>query len=150
MGIVPFMGLNFSIYEFLKSKGQQLQSALALSRSTSGSRSGSEEKGASTACLMFISGMAGGLSGGISKLMVYPLDTMKKHMQAQVLSSTFHTHESPSMRMNVTGVSNKSSDGATLRGCFNKIFRKDGFKGFYKVLLHPSYFKFSSLLVLLA
>ena len=145
MGIVPFMGLNFSIYEFLKSKGQQLQSALALSTS----RSGSEEKGASTACLMFISGMAGGLSGGISKLMVYPLDTMKKHMQAQVLSSTFHTHETPSMRMNVTGVSNKSSDSATLRGCFNKIFRKDGFKGFYKVLLHPSYFKFSSILVLL-
>eukprot|EP00603_Paraphysomonas_imperforata_P002491 CAMPEP_0114448050 /NCGR_PEP_ID=MMETSP0103-20121206/20107_1 /TAXON_ID=37642 ORGANISM="Paraphysomonas imperforata, Strain PA2" /NCGR_SAMPLE_ID=MMETSP0103 /ASSEMBLY_ACC=CAM_ASM_000201 /LENGTH=82 /DNA_ID=CAMNT_0001620017 /DNA_START=181 /DNA_END=426 /DNA_ORIENTATION=+ len=41
------------------------------------------------AWLMFISGMAGGASGGISKFMVYPLDTIKKHMQVQILFNTF-------------------------------------------------------------
>ena len=53
-GIVPYMGVNFLLYETLVG-----------------------EKTAVNA------GMAGAISGGASKLLVYPLDTVKKRLQVQ-------------------------------------------------------------------
>jgi solute carrier family 25 (mitochondrial thiamine pyrophosphate transporter), member 19 len=57
-GIVPYMGVNFLLYETLVG-----------------------EKTAVNA------GMAGAISGGASKLLVYPLDTVKKRLQVQAYRS---------------------------------------------------------------
>jgi hypothetical protein len=151
VGIVPFMGLNFTIYEFLKTEGEHLHSRV----SSSGPGISS-----STASHMLISGMAGGMAGGMSKLIVYPLDTMKKRMQAQVLANTFqemHPNWSPSQaqggghsssgrgrgrgsqqggarrRGRGRGRVRAEEDFSTLRGCFRSILRAEGLAAFYKV-----------------
>lgn len=53
--IIPYMGLNFAIYDYL----------------TQGDRR------------IGLSGYAGSISGAVSKIIVYPMDTVKKRMQAQ-------------------------------------------------------------------
>jgi len=58
-GIVPYMGCNFLIYEKLV-EGDRKTTSLA--------------------------GFAGAISGGVSKLLVYPLDTVKKRMQVQAFA----------------------------------------------------------------
>lgn len=57
--IIPYMGLNFSLYEVLVN---------------------------SEYASVSLSGMAGAVSGFVSKLVVYPLDTVKKRMQVQAVS----------------------------------------------------------------
>eukprot|EP00934_Nitzschia_sp_Nitz4_P006355 Nitzschia sp. Nitz4//scaffold48_size128905//28270//29220//NITZ4_003585-RA/size128905-processed-gene-0.108-mRNA-1//-1//CDS//3329552937//6345//frame0 len=93
--IVPYMGLNFAIYEAL----------------TSGDRAVSW------------SAYAGTISGSTSKLVVYPLDTIKKRLQAQA----------------VFGV----GDGVKYEGmvdCMVKIATQEGIMSFYRGLL-PSVLK---------
>lgn len=58
LGIIPYMGLNFGIYDIL------------VKQKTDGAA-------------LFNSGLAGAISGSLSKLVVYPLDTVKKRLQAQ-------------------------------------------------------------------
>lgn len=55
--IVPYMGLNFAIYDFLTQDKRNIT----------------------------LSGYAGILSGSISKAIVYPMDTVKKRTQAQAV-----------------------------------------------------------------
>jgi solute carrier family 25 thiamine pyrophosphate transporter 19 len=57
--IIPYMGLNFMGYEILVS---------------------------SDITSVGVSGGAGAISGGMSKIIVYPLDTVKKRMQVQAVS----------------------------------------------------------------
>lgn len=57
-GIVPYMGFNFLIYEKLSGDRRTTSSA----------------------------GLSGAISGGLSKLLVYPLDTVKKRMQVQAFA----------------------------------------------------------------
>ena len=134
VGIVPFMGLNFTIYEFLKAKGQSYYQSQQFSSSA--------QPGvlSTNACLMLVSGMAGGMAGGVSKLTVYPFDTMKKRMQAQALINTFQEDS----KINVNSLSAKSARGdvmtgvvredySSLRRCFRTIIRTEGLLAFYKV-----------------
>lgn len=58
LGIIPYMGLNFGIYDILVK--QEIDGVV-----------------------VFNSGLAGAISGSFSKLVVYPLDTVKKRLQAQ-------------------------------------------------------------------
>ena len=58
--VIPYMGLNFLLYEFFVSRDPSVG----------------------------ISGMAGALSGGVSKIVVYPLDTVKRRIQIQTISGT--------------------------------------------------------------
>lgn len=62
--IIPYMGLNFMLYE-----------SLLMSRHEESTTVGH-------------AGMAGALSGGVSKMAVFPLDTVKKRMQVQAVSGT--------------------------------------------------------------
>jgi len=63
---------------------------------------------------------AGGLAGGVSKFVVYPLDTVKKRMQAQALQTTI---TSLPTAPTYTGILN----------CIGSIYCKEGVKGFYRV-----------------
>jgi solute carrier family 25 thiamine pyrophosphate transporter 19 len=91
-GIVPYMGFNFLIYETLV-----------------GERTSAN------------AGMAGAISGGTSKLLVYPLDTVKKRLQVQAFSSERVRYKS-------------------MADCFVKILREEGFVSLYRGIL-PSVMK---------
>jgi solute carrier family 25 (mitochondrial thiamine pyrophosphate transporter), member 19 len=75
VGITPYMGLNFAFYEGFRNLIQEpLQRFL------------SSHKGSATSVISHIvsNGICGALAGGASKFIVYPLDTIKKRLQAQV------------------------------------------------------------------
>jgi len=63
-GIIPYMGCNFLIYETFV-KGERETASVA--------------------------GVAGAISGGVSKLLVYPLDTVKKRIQVQAFTTSTHS-----------------------------------------------------------
>lgn len=92
--IIPYMGLNFAIYDLL----------------TSGDRA------------VALSAYAGTISGSFSKIIVYPIDTVKKRIQAQA----------------VFGPAGDTYFGMV--DCFVKIFRHEGYAAFYSGLV-PSVLK---------
>jgi solute carrier family 25 thiamine pyrophosphate transporter 19 len=53
--IIPYMGMNFAIYDLLTSKERSVG----------------------------LSAYAGSISGAVSKIMVYPMDTVKRRLQAE-------------------------------------------------------------------
>jgi len=61
VGIIPYMGLNFALYDYLIKRGNKVKVKDA--------------------------GAAGAIAGGTSKLIVYPFDTVKKRLQAQAFDS---------------------------------------------------------------
>merc|ERR1712238_591672 len=63
LGIIPYMGLNFALYD-------------RLTRSTAEGGTGIGAMGAGT---------AGIISGGSSKIITYPLDTIKRRLQVKAL-----------------------------------------------------------------
>lgn len=87
--IMPYMGLNFAMYD----------------RLTQG------DKGVG------LSGMAGSVSGAVSKIIVYPMDTIKKRLQAQAVFGSTGDHYEGMM------------------DCFAKMLRKEGASSFYRGLL---------------
>jgi len=92
--IIPYMGLNFAIYDAL----------------TSGDRA------------VGMSAYAGTISGSVSKIIVYPIDTVKKRLQAQAVFGPI---------------------GDIYYGmfdCFKKILQHEGIGGFYRGLV-PSVLK---------
>jgi solute carrier family 25 thiamine pyrophosphate transporter 19 len=86
--IIPYMGLNFSLYEIL----------VNAEYTTVG-----------------ISGMAGAVSGGVSKIVTYPIDTVKKRCQIQAVSGQ-HQYRN-------------------MVDCFITIARTEGFKVLYNGLV---------------
>ena len=59
--IVPYMGINFAIYDFLITQGEDSRSSKSVG----------------------LSGYAGSIGGAVSKIIVYPMDTIKKRIQIQ-------------------------------------------------------------------
>jgi solute carrier family 25 thiamine pyrophosphate transporter 19 len=92
--IIPYMGLNFAIYDALTSGDRDIR----------------------------ISAFAGTVSGSVSKIIVYPVDTIKKRIQAQA----------------VFGAVGDVYFGMV--DCFAKILKNEGYAGFYRGLL-PSVLK---------
>ena len=105
VGITPYMGLNFAIYETLKKFAD---------RKSNGSNSQD-----SILQKIFRKGVCGAVAGGTSKFLVYPLDTIKKQMQMKVLQTT------------VDGCT-KFPVYRNMYDCFTTILRREGMKGFYK------------------
>ncbi len=101
--IVPYMGLNFAIYDFLITQGDDHRSSKSVG----------------------LSGYAGSISGAVSKIIVYPMDTIKKRIQIQ---SVFSAPTS-------TGV---IYDG--MWDCLTTTIRTEGVFGLYRGLL-PSVLK---------
>ena len=88
--IIPYMGLNFAIYDRLTR----------------------DHKGVG------LSAYAGAISGFISKLVVYPLDTTKRRLQIQA----FYGSEQEALFQKYKG----------MMDCATQIARKEGVSGFYK------------------
>jgi len=59
--IVPYMGMNFAIYDFMITQGEDSRSSKSVG----------------------LSGYAGSIGGAVSKIIVYPIDTIKKRIQIQ-------------------------------------------------------------------
>jgi solute carrier family 25 thiamine pyrophosphate transporter 19 len=90
--IIPYMGINFALYDYLERYSEA-------NRQSVGS-----------------SGLAGTIAGGVSKLLVYPMDTVKKRLQAQAFSHTASTYK------------------GTIH-CFTTILKKEGAASLYKGLV---------------
>lgn len=100
LSVTPYMGLNFAIYDSLKSAlpDGHYNETHGWSRTIK-------------------KGVLGGIAGGVSKFLVYPLDTVKKRLQA----NAFHENV------------------GTMVSCSRTILQTDGLKGFYRVRMLPTY-----------
>ncbi len=108
------MGLNFAVYEFMR---QNYDSLL-------------KRNDASTISA-FKSMICGGFSGGISKLAVYPLDTVKRKFQSQVLKNTFDELSPFYKDKNLYGTDFVKY--TSIRQCLKLVISKDGWGGLYRV-----------------
>jgi solute carrier family 25 (mitochondrial thiamine pyrophosphate transporter), member 19 len=97
--IIPYMGINFALYEALSSSSHDTSVGLAA--------------------------YAGSVSGAVSKMIVYPLDTVKRRLQAQAFRND-------SVRII------QRYDGMV--DCFVRVARQEGITGFYRGIV-PSVLK---------
>ncbi|KAL3785691.1 hypothetical protein HJC23_008724 [Cyclotella cryptica] len=137
LSIIPYMGLNFALHDVFVSLN----------------RDPSEENSSGRGSV--VSGVAGMGAGVISKFLVYPLDTVKKRLQAQAFwgsgvsemrntnfNSLLAQHRSSEV-MNVPH--QKKAMPVVYEGmidCFIQILRREGSAAFYKGLI-PSLLKSS-------
>jgi solute carrier family 25 thiamine pyrophosphate transporter 19 len=108
ISIVPYMGLNFAIYDFLITKG--------------------EENNNSKSKSIGLSGYAGSISGAVSKIIVYPLDTVKKRIQIQSVYGS--TASGTGVGLHYNG----------MWDCLATTIRTEGIQGLYRGLF-PSVLK---------
>jgi hypothetical protein len=75
VGITPYMGLNFALYETFKKigTGQPSQKDLSGDNADLLSPNKKKEKKDSAIVALAKKGLCGGAAGGLSKLIVYPL-----------------------------------------------------------------------------
>ena len=155
LSIVPYMGLNFALHDVLIRWTEQSSSSLLLS-------SLSSDKQQTKSVLSGIAGMGAGV---ISKFLVYPLDTVKKRLQAQAFwGSNNDTHPSRSTNYNSSIIpSNRNNNlrkkvvdavnvGAKqkqspvvyngMMDCFRQVLMREGTAALYKGLV-PSLLKSS-------
>ena len=123
VGIMPYMGLNFALYETVKKISKQPKW-----KSIDG---GANPESSSTRLArkeminVIYNGACGAVAGGLSKFMVFPLDTIKKKMQGTVLSNS------------LDGSRQKFS---TISQCFKVTLRDEGVVGLYRGIV-PSTLK---------
>jgi len=141
LSIIPYMGLNFALHDMLISSSQDS----SLQKDNHGS---------------LLSGVAGMGAGAISKFLVYPLDTVKKRLQAQAFwgsnkNETRNTNyvsvlSDKSCRKKLVGAVNvgtkkKQMTQIVYKGmidCFRQVLKREGAVAFYKGLV-PSLLKSS-------
>ena len=146
VGITPYLGLNFAIYELMKGVLRIDQSTSPTSSKTINGKSvtGTKDRSiaiptlpldrflhkyqAEIASIKKIGQkfLCGGLAGAVSKFAVYPLDTIKKRLQTQGLRSSLGALGSSSLNIPVTHYNG-------IVDCFQKVVRTEGVKGLYKV-----------------
>lgn len=119
LSVAPYMGLNFGLYELINS---QLSHHFNQSSSLSFSPS------------FLISLFSGGMSGGLSKILVYPLDTIKKRLQSSLLINTVSVSVSVSPSLHGVQSSHTSLKYYNFRTCLLNIWREEGVRGYYKGL----------------
>lgn len=159
VGIVPSMGLNFAIYEVLLSSLKTFRENVQSSSSTSNDTNRTSIPGInrSIASTVLSSGGCGAVSGGVSKLLVYPLDTVKKLLQLEVVQCSFQQQghivtDSTAIGINTAGMSGscgiKGLSGSpstspkyqSLGECISWVYRHEGLRGYYKGVV-PSVWK---------
>jgi Mitochondrial carrier protein len=125
--IVPYMGLNFALYH-------TLTTAKPTTPPSSSSPSSSSVHQSTSVSL---SAYAGSVSGAVSKMIVYPMDTVKRRLQAQAFFSE-HYYESTATLMNNSSGSNKNNLG--MLECAVSIYKHEGVLSFYRGIV-PSVLK---------
>jgi len=128
--IIPRMGLSFALYEKMDA------AAAAAATATTIAAAGSNEAGASGSewlgeevrrwCL---SAVYGGVSGGIARVAVHPLDTLKRRLQAQVL--VVLSDDAPTTS---TTTPEKGSKTKSPWDCLQHLVRHEGVTALYKGL----------------
>ena len=104
IGISPAIGMNFMFYETLQSLKKV---------------KGGDGNDQSVIAKFLGDSMAGGVAGGMSKILIYPLDTVKKRMQLQAVQNTL-SHNL--VDANYAGVLD----------CMRKTHANEGLAGFYR------------------
>ena len=84
-------------------------------------------------------GLAGGISGTVSKLVLYPLDTVKKRLQIRVLQNTAVavTTTTTAVTTAADAMSVKTLNPhmyTNMRDCFHTMYHTEGLAAFYKGL----------------
>jgi len=123
-GVGPYMGLNFAIYEAGMSLISQHYPLRSLSTETG---NGMETRGEDHIAIR--AGLAGGVSGTLSKLAVYPLDTVKKRMQLQALRDGQDLLIPQSLGLD------KTPFYRGMTHCVTNMYRIEGFAALYKGIL---------------
>lgn len=110
-GVAPYIGLNFAFYDTFK------RITTPITQNLNG------ETPLGFIMKRTIDGLAGGLAGGTSKLLVYPMDTIKKRMQLQVLQSTVDSRSIAAL---------KAPKYSGINDCIRTTLRQEGMKGFFR------------------
>ena len=139
-GVAPCMGLNFAIYEasmnLLRRNTNTKQHAEDRECSNLLRNEVGDENGDISSTRAHHALLAGGCAGIVSKLLVYPLDTIKKRMQLQalraevVLPEQLHVSNMPQYR--------------TMIHCASEMVRTEGWGALYKGLWPTVLKSFSS------
>jgi len=128
--IIPRMGLSFALYEKMDAAAAAAAAAstVAAAGSNEAGASGSEWLGEEVRrwCL---SAVYGGVSGGIARVAVHPLDTLKRRLQAQVLVVLSDDAPTTSTTTPEKGSKTKSS-----WDCLQHLVRHEGVTALYKGL----------------
>lgn len=83
--IIPRMGLSFALYEKMDAAAAVAATSAAPSQQSDEKEGGNNEWWGEEVRQWCLSAVYGGVSGGIARVAVHPLDTLKRRMQAQVL-----------------------------------------------------------------
>jgi hypothetical protein len=126
MSVAPYMGLNFGFYEFTKHRLQNASDELTQRFSVT--KTPKFVSRISNA----ISFASGAIAGGLSKTIIYPLDTVKKRLQAEVLQNTIYDRQSRDLGHDVGRITTNTSKYVNFGHCLERIFREEGMMGFYK------------------
>ena len=124
-GVAPYMGLNFALYETVKTCSSPFYDRFKL------------HEPVNAGLKTLVDGITGGLAGGVSKLLVYPLDTVKKRMQLQVLTPTVGKgmQWAPSSALKKVGAAAPSELRLQYKGvgdCVAQILKNEGVGGFFR------------------
>lgn len=113
LGVIPYVGLNFSVYETLKDmvlKAKELDDERQLSVTTR------------LAC--------GALAGTTGQTVAYPLDVVRRRLQMSGWAGAQNLHAETGQAALYTG----------MLDCFKKTFKEEGASAFFKGLM-PNYVK---------
>lgn len=124
LSVAPYMGLNFVFYEFSRVQLESLHQRL--------SHPSRPHTLASFIQASTISFASGAFAGGLSKTIIYPLDTVKKRLQAEVLQNTLYDRHSLDFGHAEGRINTNTSKYLNFRHCIYKIFHDEGVRGFYK------------------
>eukprot|EP00624_Nannochloropsis_granulata_P006706 evm.model.NODE_50841_length_62998_cov_26.109304.13 len=140
--IIPRMGLSFALYEKMDAAAAAAGAASYQKEDIEG---GGHEWWWEESRRWCLSAVYGGVSGGIARVAVHPLDTLKRRMQARVLvgvsSDTPAGAEAAATSTSMEGSSNKPATtfSQSSWGCLGQIVRQEGvtavFKGLAPTLL---------------
>jgi solute carrier family 25 thiamine pyrophosphate transporter 19 len=142
LGVAPYMGLNFAIYEAVNYYLEANNNSNNINSNVNSNNinmihpdqtllsSPQEESSKFMSSLVKVAkkGVIGGVAGGVSKFVVFPLDTVKRRLQAQVLKSSFDTTISSVGASSIIKYSG-------LVDCVSNIWKNEGMRGFYKGII---------------
>jgi solute carrier family 25 (mitochondrial thiamine pyrophosphate transporter), member 19 len=137
VGIVPSMGINFAVYEMLLRAVRKHRDELAVSDRMGPGAAGSESSIYHTVrAVVLTNGACGAVSGGVSKLLVYPLDTVKKLLQLEVVQCSFQRAHGE----HTSQAYQRAPKYHSLGECVAWVYKHEGLSGYYKGVV-PSLWK---------